>query len=157
MHYQWDKHGGKCGLCGDPYGASIPRDHEIGGLFDTSVIKEYSQGAEIPVIVKLTAGHKGYFYFRLCNYDDDDESEDCFERNKILVNGGETFERVSFKADIFNLTLQLPPNLSCDHCVLQWTYVTANNLGRCVNGLVRSGCGAQETFRTCSDIRINKA
>ena len=30
---QWKVNGGKCGLCGDSYGDSIPRAHELGGKY----------------------------------------------------------------------------------------------------------------------------
>ena len=36
----------------------------------------------------------------------------------------------------------------------QWTYTCGNSWGACPGGGARVGCGAQETFRACSDIRI---
>ena len=39
---------------------------------------------------------------------------------------------------------------------LQWTYDTANSWGTCRNGTDAMGCGPQETFRACSDIKISK-
>ena len=37
---------------------------------------------------------------------------------------------------------------------IQWTYVCGNNWGVCDDGTGALGCGAQEHFRACSDIRI---
>ncbi len=42
----------------------------------------------------------------------------------------------------------------CDQCILQWTYVAGNNWGDCVNGTSGLGCGPQEHFRSCADIKI---
>ena len=39
-------------------------------------------------------------------------------------------------------------------CVLQWTWTSANSWGRCSNGTAGLGCGPQETFRNCADVRI---
>jgi len=44
--------------------------------------------------------------------------------------------------------------VSCEQCILQWTYTAGNNWGVCANGTGDLGCGPQETFRACSDIRI---
>ena len=43
----------------------------------------------------------------------------------------------------------------CNHSLFQWTYYTANNWGGCKDGTQGVGCGAQETFRACSDIKIS--
>ena len=48
----------------------------------------------------------------------------------------------------------LPGGLRCERCVLQWTWVTGNTWGTCTDGGHRLGCGPQETFRNCADLRI---
>ena len=48
----------------------------------------------------------------------------------------------------------LPSGVRCERCVLQWTYVTGNTWGTCPHGESRLGCGPQETFRNCADVRI---
>lgn len=153
---QWNQNGGKCGLCGDPYGDPTPRRHELGGTFGQGVIvKSYPKGSTISVTVKITANHRGYFYFRLCNLDTARESDACFELNKLkIANGADTYVLPSTLSQDYAVSLKLPNNLSCNHCVLQWTYVTGNNWGWCPDGSGKLGCGPQEHFRTCSDIRI---
>ena len=56
-----------------------------------------------------------------------------------------------------HLRLQLPPNLVCTQCILQWTYVAGNNWGvDPETGQGCLGCGnMQENFRACADISIN--
>lgn len=52
------------------------------------------------------------------------------------------------------LYIRLPLTVTCDQCILQWTYVGGNNWGTCQNGTSGLGCGPQEHFRSCADIRI---
>jgi hypothetical protein len=130
FNVQWSQNGGKCGLCGDNYSDARPRRHELGGMFGAGVImKTYKQGATIPVTVKLTANHKGYFYFKICNLDNEVESDACFERYSVATSAGPTWPLTSNEAKDYIVTLQLPSNLYCNHCVLQWTYV-CGELGR---------------------------
>lgn len=155
---QWSKNGGKCGLCGDSYDSPTPRSHEIGGYWGQGVIvKSFTQGATIPLKVKITANHRGYIYMNICNLDNENESEACFQRYKITdTNGNDRFPLPTTSAGDFVLNGKLPSNLWCNHCVIQWTYVAGNNWGVCSNGTGMLGCGNQEHFRNCADIRITK-
>lgn len=159
FNVQWGQNGGKCGLCGDNYADARPRRHELGGTFGQGVIvKTYKQGSTIQVTAKITANHYGYFYFKICNLDSEGESDACFERNKIPIStGAMTWPLPSSSAGDFKLSLKLPSNLSCNRCVLQWTYVAGNSWGYCPDGSGRLGCGNQEHFRSCSDIKITRA
>ena len=51
-------------------------------------------------------------------------------------------------------SVRLPQSVRCERCVLQWTWVTGNTWGTCNNGNTGLGCGPQETFRNCADVRI---
>ena len=43
--YQHDVQGGRCGICGDPFGNSQPRAHEIGGPYYTGIlVRNYTEG-----------------------------------------------------------------------------------------------------------------
>ncbi|CAD7093491.1 unnamed protein product [Hermetia illucens] len=153
----WQTYGGKCGLCGDSYGVPTPRPHELGGTYGAGVVVgKYSPGQNIPVSVKLSANHKGYFKFDLCNLDVfGKESEECFAANAIRIsNGSDRYDLPSFDPQTFELQIQAPSNLKCQHCVLRWTYVAANNWGTCSDGSNGPGCGPQETFKNCADITI---
>lgn len=156
---QFNQNGGKCGLCGDNYGDATPRAHELGGTFGQGVImKTYTQGALIDVNVKITANHMGYFYFNICNLDAENESEACFVRYSVATSTGSSqYVLPSTSPGDYIVSLRLPSNLYCNHCVLQWTYVAGNNWGICQDGTGKLGCGTQEHFRTCSDIKISKA
>lgn len=155
---QWNVHNGKCGFCGDDFGDPTPRRHEHGGQFGQGVIvKSYKRGSTIPVTAKITANHRGHFYFKICNLDvDRRESDACFERYRILISDGSpTYPLPSASAKDYTLSLKLPSDLVCNHCVLQWTYVAGNNWGMCEDGRSGAlGCGPQEHFRNCADISI---
>ena len=123
FNVMWNQNGGKCGLCGDNYANSRPRAHELGGTFGLGVVmKTYTQGQTIPVTVKITANHKGYFYFKICNLDVEAESDACFERYNVQTTVGSTYPLTTSEAKDYIVNLQLPTNLYCNHCVLQWTY-----------------------------------
>jgi len=83
--------GGKCGICGDPYNGE--RKHEAGGLYATNTITgRYRTGSLIPVHVKLTANHKGYFEFKICPADNSDTevTQTCLDKNVLKFVDGST-------------------------------------------------------------------
>lgn len=189
LQIQWYVNDGKCGLCGDDYRLEKPRPHENGGDYGSGVIVSlYKVGTQIPVSVYITANHKGYFVFDLCNLEKNpNESDECFSMNKLkLLDGSPKYELPNTEPGWFNTTLQLPKDLTCSQCVLRWTYITGlyhviifihyhyrryssllflfflyffifgvgNSWGTCPDGSGAVGCGPQETFRGCSDVRI---
>uniref|UniRef100_A0A336M0X4 CSON009773 protein n=1 Tax=Culicoides sonorensis TaxID=179676 RepID=A0A336M0X4_CULSO len=156
---QHDTNGGKCGICGDNYLDQRPRPNELGGVYGQgTVVKTYKSGSKITATVKITANHKGYFVFDLCNMDPlksigkSMEEENCFEK-VITYNGSEQFILPSTDPGQYYVELKLP-SMKCKHCVLRWTYTAGNSWGWCEDGTGRIGCGAQETFRGCSDIEL---
>lgn len=99
------------------------------------------------------------------------EPEDCFKAIKF-ADGSDSF---TVQADQFVIINQLllPEGLTCEHCVLRWHYragkfffsskidqrnlcafFVGNSWGICEDGTGATGCGDQETFRSCSDITI---
>ena len=82
--YQYQKHGGKCGICGDPWGG--PKTHETPGKFATGTITaSYAVGQTIKAKIQITANHWGKFTFRLCanNNPSKDPTQACFDRQDI--------------------------------------------------------------------------
>lgn len=114
----------------------------------------------IPVRVQLTANHLGHFVFHLCALNDnraDAETDACFDENPLNLAKGENRFVLppSQQLGWFDIELRLPAGLRCEHCVLRWTYVAGHSWGVCPDGSGRLGCGPQEHFRACSDVRIN--
>lgn len=157
---QHNRNGGKCGICGDSYSLSRPRPHELGGKYGQGVIvKGYPSGSKINVDISITANHRGYFWFDLCNMDKlkrnraTMEEEECFDTKILTADGNEKWYLTSTSAKVYTVGLQLP-EVTCEHCIFRWTYVVGNSWGFCPNGTGMLGCGPQENFRTCSDIQL---
>ncbi|KAH8292156.1 hypothetical protein KR054_006449 [Drosophila jambulina] len=157
--YTQSNNGGRCGLCGDNFSDGQPRANEIGGrIGGVGVItRSYSAGNAITVGVKITTNHLGYFQFHLCNLDVfGGESEECFNQHRLRFADGSDTLHIGTQRDDMDVTVILPDGVTCNHCVLRWTYVGANNWGICDNsGNGALGCGPQETFKNCADVRID--
>ncbi|XP_049782471.1 uncharacterized protein LOC126184141 [Schistocerca cancellata] len=155
---QWQKNGGRCGECGDDYSLERPRPQENGGEFGLAVIAAtYERASVINATALITANHMGYFVFRLCPLEEEGqlETEECFSKWPLSLTDGSTeYVLPSNDTGYYSVELQLPEDLECKQCVLQWTYVAGNNWGVCDDGTQGLGCGPQETFRTCTDIAI---
>ncbi|XP_034936365.1 uncharacterized protein [Chelonus insularis] len=149
---------GKCGVCGDNYSNKQPRSNENGGRYGTgTIVKSYQEGQQFDVIVNLSVNHRGYFEFALCPLKgkNDIETEECFAKYPLkLASGKEAYNLTSGRSGYYKIKLQLPKGLTCEQCSLRWNYKTGNAWGTCGDGKGATGCGNQETFRTCSDISI---
>lgn len=134
MSVQWNQNKGKCGICGDNYADARPRKHEIGGEFGEPVIvRRYPSGSLMPVKVRITANHKGKFWFELCNMDHlwemgaKMEDEKCFN-TKIFTKTGDEFWYLppSSESKEFEIDLKVP-RITCKHCIFRWTWMTGLN------------------------------
>lgn len=124
-------------MCGDNYAQERPRSNELGGRYGQGIIvRTYEAGATVEVSVQITANHKGHFYFYLCNLDDYNgvEEEECFTQHRVsLANGDDKYELLTNAAGYYSVMLQLPADLRCKHCVLQWTYKTGRAKPKNIN------------------------
>ncbi|XP_063436368.1 uncharacterized protein LOC134717806 [Mytilus trossulus] len=159
--------GGKCGVCGDPYQGPYP--NEAGGIYAKGIIaRTYKSGQDISVKIQITANHLGWFEFRLCvnNNISKKITHACLDKhllktsdtvhvvkqilvlniNMICIVSFTKRSRFSANSGIKELTLQLPKDLVCIQCVLQWKWRTANSPG-----------GSEEEYYGCSDIAIEKS
>lgn len=154
---QWDTNNGKCGVCGDRYDGK--RENEVGGKYANGIIvRKYSPGETIPVTVHITASHKGWFEFRICENKNPSArvTQECMDQNILYIKEAAS-TRWSFDfTRAFKKTFQvvLPKNLRCSACVLQWKYNTGNSWGVDETGKGCVGCGPQEQFYGCADVAI---
>ncbi|XP_067015709.2 uncharacterized protein [Anabrus simplex] len=169
---QWQRNGGKCGICGDPWDSPKPRAHEAGGKYGQGVIvRRYKTGAVFTIRVELTANHRGYFEFRLCpnNNPRQTGTQECLDRYLLkrakptgMSSAREPSDEQPHEAKyypgpgnkVFEIRYSLPDGLTCSQCILQWRYIAGNNWGKCTNGSEAVGCGPQEEFRACADVAI---
>ncbi|GAB1605442.1 uncharacterized protein LOC115222074 [Argonauta hians] len=155
---QFGRNKGKCGVCGDPYYG--PHNSEAGGMFARGIItRTYRAGGIVKVLIQITANHKGYFEFHLCPNNNIHKkiSHECLKKYPLeFLDGTNRYYLKDFRSNTnFSLSVKLPSQLTCSQCVLQWKY-TAGNTYNCdpVLGKCCTGCGDQEQFYACSDIRI---
>ncbi|XP_043194408.1 uncharacterized protein LOC122366323 isoform X2 [Amphibalanus amphitrite] len=138
---------------------SQPRPNEAGGMYGRGeIVRTYAAGSSIPVGVELTANHKGYFEMRVCpvNSNARPATQRCLDRYKLQLSDGggvRYYPQPAWNGKI-QLRYRLPADLTCRQCVFQWRYVAGNNWGTCGNGTEGIGCGPQEEFRACADVRI---
>lgn len=120
------QYGGRCGMCGDPY-QQTPRDNEVGGKYYTGIISQYyKEGGKVNLAVDLTANHIGFFEFRICAADNGPITQECLDKHPIRVVGSPDgrYHVGSNEQGIIAIQGELPPNLVCVHCVVQWRYRT---------------------------------
>lgn len=129
-----------CGICGDD------KRHQTPGRYATGTITgEYKKGETIKTTAQITAWHGGFFVMKLCvnNNIKKDPTQACFDKNVLKTPNGETKFKLPPGAKKHSWQVKLPASVSCTQCILQWTWdVSAWN-------------GAEEGFRSCSDIIIS--
>ncbi|KAH3839326.1 uncharacterized protein LOC127876652 [Dreissena polymorpha] len=153
----FERHGGRCGVCGDPWQG--PRDNEAGGKYARGLVaRQYQTGAFINVTVELTSNHGGYFEFRLCPVNDPtrEATHECLDRHllNIVGHGTRWFIAAPGPSTTVELVVMLPPKLTCSQCVMQWKWVAGQSMGPDGYGGECLGCGNQEHFINCADIAI---
>lgn len=152
---------GFCGVCGDAYDMPQPRPNEMGGEYGLGVIgATLASGQQLEVEVELTAYHQGYFQMRLCPHNRRDRpvAQTCLDTHLLSrVNGNHMYYPAKPEpGGRYKISYQLPSDLTCDLCVLQWRYVAGNSWGKCDNGTEGIGCGAQvDMTMFSSPIRLN--
>ncbi|KAK6962183.1 cell wall integrity and stress response component 4, partial [Biomphalaria glabrata] len=148
--------GYKCGVCGDPYDGE--KTNEEGGMYATGQIsRTYEMGQLITIQVEITSNHLGYCEFKLCPKTSrtDRTTQDCLDRYPLALADGSGYKyKLSRESKLYSVDVFLPAGLTCDFCVLQWRYHTGNSWGEDPNGVQCVGCGPQEEFYGCADVRI---
>ncbi|XP_037091408.1 uncharacterized protein LOC119111708 [Pollicipes pollicipes] len=158
-YHQQTEEGGKCGICGDPYDEPQPRTHEIGGRYYKGyLVRNYTVGSEIDVTVQITANHLGYFQFKMCPITGNTEAtQECLNKHVLKLAGSDSTDYyIPAETGSYTARMQLPSDLECEHCVLQWRYHGGNDWGMCPDGTGKVGCGPQEEFYGCADVSVRQ-
>jgi hypothetical protein len=126
-------------VCGDPWNAA--RDHEAGGKYANGIIvRRYDVGSVLNTVVQLTASHQGYFEFRICPVNNPQIAAtwDCLNKHVLSLADGSGTRYFVIHSGAYNhqIRLQLPPQLECSQCVLQWKY----NAGELLSFLSHISC-----------------
>jgi hypothetical protein len=118
----WAVNGGKCGICGEEWNST--KKFEKGGeLYLGKIVRTYTQGDSINATVVVTANHYGWFEFRVCNVDGwtSDATQSCLNQTILrytATNDTRLMVRNYSSPAIISFKLNLPANLTCNHCVL---------------------------------------
>jgi len=176
-------HGYKCGVCGDKWQASQPRDHEVGGKYvhansQRPIAGKYQPGQETTFTIQITANHLGWVSFQLCPMNDftKEATQQCLDNHPVKVAPGmrnvllpehkdkpiHTIDHydmyrynIGRTSGLIKIRVIIPGDVTCDLCTLQWRYHTANSWGTDpVTGQTGLGFGHQEEFYGCSDVQI---
>lgn len=143
------------GLCGDPAGQDDHMVG--GKSYTGEIVATYQSGSTIDIEIGVTAHHNGHFEFYLCNKGDLADpsgpiTQDCLNKYPLKRTEGfpatnpvdpsypnryyldpkcslsqESFPEAgitAFKVPTMRFDL---PDIECEHCVLQWYWVTANS------------------------------
>jgi len=150
---------GRCGECGDTWSLPRPRANDEGGTYGRGIISQnYKMGSYVRMSVLITANHMGYFEFRLCTEKQSINqlvTQECLDKNLLrLADGTTRYYLPDSRVGYRDLLVKLPNGVTCEYCVVQWTYVAGNNWGTCSNGTGAVGCGPQESYRNCADVTI---
>ncbi|KAK3713147.1 hypothetical protein QZH41_010059 [Actinostola sp. cb2023] len=153
---QWDKNGGKCGVCGDAYHLKIQKYVYPGSHATGTITKTYYEGQEIELNLMITVIHKGWSEFRVGDIGAPPITQDKLRYLLRLSETGGTrwYHNKYVKGKgLYKIKLHLPSGLTCKNCVLQWWWKTGNSWG-CDDEGCGLGHGPQETFVNCADISI---
>lgn len=159
---------GLCDRCGSDITESKPRSFEEGGKYATPPIiaANYAPGSAVDIEIVITANHGGRFSFRLCAPPGNPSDQACYDTMLLKQSNGDPYFYIhSGGADTYHMQYMLPQGVTCDRCVLQWLYTSANSCNipgmpaAFVVGQNMGDCGSNtavspESFINCADIRI---
>ena len=103
-----------------------------GGKYATGTIGRYfpAGATEISASVLVSAYHKGYYEFRLCAHNSATRrvNQGCLNQNLLyIVEGnsqGDSYKFYPQGVGTENVTLRIPPDMTCTQCILQLRYRT---------------------------------
>ncbi|OWF55507.1 hypothetical protein KP79_PYT23102 [Mizuhopecten yessoensis] len=154
--YQWQSNKGRCGVCGDPADVDPKPNEDIHQYAKGIIVQRYLTSDKfIDVTIEVKKNMLGYFEFRLCPDVSETRpvTQKCLDQHPLDISGHGKRYRPDREGNIF-LKLNIPKEVTCEHCVLQWKWHTAMNWGICKDKSSGLGCGDQEELYNCADISI---
>lgn len=143
--------GGVPGVCGDPFQSMTDIVTKLADE-PCSVQATYAPGSEMTVTVELSNQHGGYFEFAICPMATG-LTEECFKQNTLMTESGSTeywaqptpmSGSISVEnREVYDVKVQLPPGLTCEHCTVMWTWWTSHT---CTYDCDPAVCGAYAGF-----------
>jgi aryl-phospho-beta-D-glucosidase BglC (GH1 family) len=134
------------GICGDA--ATVTPLYSGPQFTSDNIVETYTAGSDIDLSVVITAHHMGWFEFRVCDKSELNDpkgeiTQACLDRHQLLRAPSDPSEspidpehperfytppKCAFGGAEMRMSMRytLPADLECEHCVLQWYWVTAN-------------------------------
>ncbi|KAL3885301.1 hypothetical protein ACJMK2_025381 [Sinanodonta woodiana] len=153
--WQWEKHGGKCGVCGDRFNGS--QDNDDNGRYASGIIvRHYLEGRYLNVTFDISNNLLGYVEFKLCprNSTVGGLNQSCFDQYPLWINESDSYRYyIGSLGGIYDIHVFPPKYVTCTHCVLQWKFVTGRPRWheddcRCLDREKR------EQYINCADVEI---
>lgn len=178
---------GKCGICGDPYDkARIHETGGLMATNTTTRNYFPGSSIDIMIDIVANHGGLFRFEVCWRDDLNVTETEDCFEelpisgrrmrmrhyhREHIIGREESGASNKSTKFDplfdyeldpslpngMVSLSVDLPQDKTCEHCIFRWHWTVANNWGTCTDGSGAIGCGYQEVYRNCADVSVSRS
>ena len=101
----------------------------------------YTAGETVELEWQVAANHGGKYQYRICT--DGSDTEECFRKNILRSEKGETWFTMDDKAKVgtkFKQTVRIPDNLRCERCTLSFRW---------------DGLHESVIFASCADIAIS--
>ena len=126
---------GRCGVCGDPFDA-IVRENEAGGKYANGIIANTytTNDTSMLVVIDIQSFLKGYFEFRICPHNDAlvPVQQECLDTHQLkiwdLVENVPKFRYYPRGVGLHRLRVELPRDMTCTQCVLQWKWHTGKHI-----------------------------
>ena len=146
------------GLCGDA--ANVPQEFMFGGSWyqGGTPVETYVEGEAIDIEISVSTHHHGWFEFKICdNSDGGPITQSCLNEHVLVRDPSDPsispidqkypsryymIPKCHPESMKQSMRYLLPPGLTCEHCVLQWYWVTANSC----HGGGYEGVAFPETF-----------
>jgi len=162
--------------CGISQGGGGPYTHGNGALAysSTGIKTTVTAGEVVDMEIKVAAYHGGRFEFRIQDVgaSSDPDGSQWMSRPLLTVDsfspicdnpvycGVESCVATKTCAQLpmssygvhnglYNIKVKIPNDLECNHCVLQWMWVTANSCGGS-----KVSCDQSEHFWNCADLQV---
>lgn len=82
----------------------------------------------LQVQIRLTASHLGNFQFKICPHNNPTVpvTQECLDQHRLNLAGTDEHHFYPKETGYYDIDLQLPPDMVCSQCILQWHYTAGN-------------------------------
>lgn len=99
-----------------------------GGGGATAYCNGFKKICTSQVGIQLTASHLGNFQFKICSHNNPTVpvSQECLNQHRLNLAGTNEHHFYPEETGYYEIELQLPQDMTCSQCILQWHYTAGN-------------------------------